>query len=274
MGDFYFGGIVLVPGIRHQVQFHLDRVGGVVDPAALYFVNIGENDLNNVAQAVWQEQGWDAALMVVEAAAEGTLDAVQMLADHGGIHFVVTPTSSANGIGPGRCDSPYGDDLFDAFNSLLRQGLAEIEGDLSIVYGGEGLLKQISQHFVICVSCVHYLEPFPVCDNPNELFFWDNIGHPSAPVHQLVGDALTILVLRNRVGELMDEGTLNVGEATSLEAKLDGAYGKLGDRKPKTAVNKAGAFANEVQAFVQAGRLTPEQAELLLIGAYGIVDQP
>jgi hypothetical protein len=49
---------------------------------------------------------------------------------------------------------------------------------------------------------------------------------------------------------------------------------KLEDRKPKTAANKMRAFANQVSAFVRTGKLSVEQAELLLVGAYGIVDQP
>ena len=34
------------------------------------------------------------------------------------------------------------------------------------------------------------------------------------------------------------------------------------------------AFAHQVKAFVRTGKLTEEQAELLLVGAYGIIDQP
>jgi hypothetical protein len=81
-------------------------------------------------------------------------------------------------------------------------------------------------------------------------------------------------MLKDKVLQLTAEGVLNLGNSNALLVKLDGAYKKLEGRRPKTAANKMQAFANQVKAFVRTGKLSAEQAELLLVGAFGIVDQP
>ena len=81
-------------------------------------------------------------------------------------------------------------------------------------------------------------------------------------------------MLSDEVLRLTAAGILEGGNSNALLVKLDGAYKKLEDRKPKTAANKIRAFTNQVEAFVRTGKLSAEQAELLLVGAYGIVDQP
>ena len=56
--------------------------------------------------------------------------------------------------------------------------------------------------------------------------------------------------------------------------KLEGAFGKLEDRAIAPATKKLHAFANQVNAFVRVGILPAEEAELLLVGAMGVIDQP
>jgi CSLREA domain-containing protein len=62
-------------------------------------------------------------------------------------------------------------------------------------------------------------------------------------------------VIAAQVAELAAEGILNNGQQQALKLKLKGNNGDAG---------KAQAFLNKVEAFVQGGILTPEQAEALL----------
>ncbi len=63
-----------------------------------------------------------------------------------------------------------------------------------------------------------------------------------------------------------------MGQATSLEFKLDEAISSLSLKTPNTlaACNQLTAFVNEVNGLVAAGVLTPAQANQLLGGGLGI----
>ncbi len=102
---------------------------------------------------------------------------------------------------------------------------------------------------------------------------WDEL-HYSAAVHQLIGDAITVAMIQDEVLHLTAAGVLREGNSNALLAKLNGAYCKLEDREPETAASKLQAFVNQVEALVRTGRLTAEQAELLLVGANGVMSQP
>ena len=67
-------------------------------------------------------------------------------------------------------------------------------------------------------------------------------------------------------------GVLNHGQANSFIVKLEHAIDSL-DSKPDqpTACNQLQAFVNEVNAYVQAGKLTQAQADSLLGGPLGIL---
>jgi YVTN family beta-propeller protein len=55
-------------------------------------------------------------------------------------------------------------------------------------------------------------------------------------------------------------GSLNVGQQTSLIAKLNAVLGAIGQEHPRVACNQVGAFLNEGNAFVQSGQLTQKRA--------------
>ena len=226
------------------------------------------------AFATLGQLGWDAAIQVVEDAAEGVVESVELLADHGAVHFVV-PGTHLFSVQPKFCNVSEIDALAQTFNTAVEEGLAGIEGDLSIVYFNSLTFESaIKDHFIPCTPCVRFSDPSSVCDNPDDLRNWDSLGHISEAANQLIGDALTVAMLKHKVVELTVGGGLSAGRANAMLSKLEGAFGKLEDRAIAPATNKMRAFANQVEAFVQAGILPAEEAESLLVGAMGIIDQP
>ena len=67
------------------------------------------------------------------------------------------------------------------------------------------------------------------------------------------------LVIRD-VEALVDAGALNRGNGNALIVKLRAAIASLQRGRDNAAENQLGAFLNQVDAFEQAGKLTPEQA--------------
>ena len=112
-----------------------------------------------------------------------------------------------------------------------------------------------------------------MCSHPDMLFYWDDV-HFSAPVHQLIGDAITVAILKDEVRHLRAAGTLGRYHTRAPLILLEGAHRALEQREPRTAVWTVRMFAHLVKAIVRWGQLTPVEAELLLVGARGIIDQP
>ncbi len=74
------------------------------------------------------------------------------------------------------------------------------------------------------------------------------------------------------INGLKAAGVLNGGQANSLIVKLNHAITSLTSKPDQpTACNQLQAFVNEVNAYVNAGILTPAQADLLLGGPLGIL---
>lgn len=218
---------------------------------------------------------WDAAAAVMKESALGMADSVQMLGDAGAVNFVV-PGAPYFSESAWLCGLAVADALGKYYNTMLKTELAALDGDLRILFFDLfGFETAVAEHFITdCNYCVSMFDPtVPECSNPDELMNWDE-AHVSAPVQQLIGDAITVAMLREEVLRLTVAGTLQGGNSNALLVKLDGAFKKLENRKPKTAANKIRAFANQVNAFVRTGKLSAEQAGLLLVGAHGIVDQP
>lgn len=262
------------PSVRSQVLGYLGAVQGAADSGALYLLEGGGND---VSHALWNFAAvgdWEGAEDFVEAAALGMVGSLQMLATGGAAHAVVVNTAYI-GESDWFCGSVEADALVDLFNTTLEQGLSAANGRLRVVYFDLAAFAwSVSEHFIAnCEFCVPFLQAEPVCADPDVLFYWDEV-HFTAQVHQLIGDALTVALLQDEVIHLRGTGVLSKGRANALLVKLDGAYAKLAESQPGVAVNKVRAFAHQVKAFVRTGKLTEEQAELLLVGAYGIIDQP
>ena len=73
-----------------------------------------------------------------------------------------------------------------------------------------------------------------------------------------------IELLMDDVEALVSAGVLSTGQGTALTAKLAAAIAQLRQGNPNAAAGTLGAFLNQVAAFVQAGILTPEEAQGLL----------
>ena len=65
------------------------------------------------------------------------------------------------------------------------------------------------------------------------------------------------------VGDLVETGKLNDGNAKSLTSKLDGIRKALGNGNQNSASGKLGAVLNELEAMVKSGRLTEADAQPL-----------
>ena len=94
-------------------------------------------------------------------------------------------------------------------------------------------------------------------------------------------DALSLTILTpaqaipnviSTVQGLQAAGVLNQGQANSLTVKLNHAIDSLNTKPAQpTACNQLQAFVNEVNAYVQGGKLTQAQADSLLGGPLGIL---
>ncbi|MDQ3396509.1 MAG: ExeM/NucH family extracellular endonuclease, partial [Deinococcota bacterium] len=89
----------------------------------------------------------------------------------------------------------------------------------------------------------------------------------SIDIRQLLG------FIANDVRALCQAGALNHGQCTSLSSKLDNARRSLDRGNNRAAANGLNAFANEVQAFLRAGRLTPEQGQPLIAMARAVAGE-
>jgi hypothetical protein len=73
-------------------------------------------------------------------------------------------------------------------------------------------------------------------------------------------------------GTAADAG-FNQGERVSLLAKVIHAIDAVSRGNDDAAIGDLGAFANEINALEQSGRLSPEQADALAGAANAIIDQ-
>jgi phospholipase/lecithinase/hemolysin len=270
-------GFIPIPSVQTQVAAFLSDTDtfGKADPDALYILHDGGNDTAVAVEVFFATEEWDLAAAVMEESALGMIESVQMLVEAGAVNIVV-PGAPFFSDSAWLCGLSVADALGDTYNAILEAGLSSLDGDLRILYFDLfGFETAVADHFITdCNYCVDWFDPTAgFCSNPDDLFNWDQ-GHVSAAMQQLIGDAVTVAMLKDEVLHLTAAGTLKGGNSNALLAKLNGAYKKLEDRKPKTAANKVRAFANQVAAFVRKGKLSSEQAELLLTGAYGIIDQP
>ncbi len=85
---------------------------------------------------------------------------------------------------------------------------------------------------------------------------WQVTAGPTTPQ-----EAIEIIVAE--IQSLVDSGTLSAGRAEALLSTLDTALVLATDR-PNAACNLLGAFANQVQAQVNAGFLSPAEGEALI----------
>ncbi len=77
--------------------------------------------------------------------------------------------------------------------------------------------------------------------------------------------------LQRHVARLVENGVLTDGQGNALTVKLAGALEKLGAGETEPAVNKLGAFINQVEALRDAGILSATQSASLLMIAQDVV---
>jgi predicted phage tail protein len=82
-----------------------------------------------------------------------------------------------------------------------------------------------------------------------------------------------IQMLITTIDSLVNAGILGNGNGNSLKVKLNGALEKINQEQYQAAINKLNAFNNEVQALIQAEKLTPVQGQYLIDGSNAIIQQ-
>ena len=88
---------------------------------------------------------------------------------------------------------------------------------------------------------------------------------PSPPLDQLIAS------LQRHVARLVTNGVLNDGQGNALAVKLQGALEKIAAGETEPAMNKLGAFIDQVEAFCDAGILSEEERASLLVIARDVV---
>ena len=84
-----------------------------------------------------------------------------------------------------------------------------------------------------------------------------------------IGEQIDVLI--DQVDALEADEVINGGQANSLRAKLKAMQKSAANGRIRPAVNQANAFINEVEAFMSAGLLSPEQGEQLISTAEEII---
>lgn len=209
-------------GLRTQVGSFLS--GGVVDASALYLVWAGPNDFLGMVPGT-EQQTFASAIgnltqSVLDLYAGGARNfLLPLLPDLG-----LTPRSQAAGAAAAAGASA----LSDAFNAALSQSYAQ----LALLPGAHLTLFDTAstQRSLIANAAMLGFDstdsgcfsgfvgvPGTVCATPDTHMFWDDI-HPTARVHQLLGQQLLAAVPEPSTHGLMAVGLLLLGGALRRRA--------------------------------------------------------
>ena len=74
------------------------------------------------------------------------------------------------------------------------------------------------------------------------------------------------------IEQALADGDLTGGQANALTGKLEGALDALARGNDRAAVNKIGAFINQVDALVRSGRITAEEGNALVTAAQAALE--
>ena len=91
------------------------------------------------------------------------------------------------------------------------------------------------------------------------------------PVLTVLTAQQAIQLIINQIKAFQSSGILNMGQAGSLQAKLNQAINNLNMGDNMVACNQLNALVNQVNSYVATGVLTPAQANLLLGAPLGIL---
>ncbi len=89
-------------------------------------------------------------------------------------------------------------------------------------------------------------------------------------VQRPVAEQLDVLI--DAVDQLLADEVINGGQANALKKKLKAAQRSAGGGRLTPSANQISAFVNQVQAFVSAGILSPEQGASLIASAEQIIE--
>ena len=82
-----------------------------------------------------------------------------------------------------------------------------------------------------------------------------------------------IQLIINEVNGLVATSVLTRGQGNSLKSKLEGALGQINKGHSLQAAQKLGDFTDQVNAYVQTGKLSPAQGQLLIDAANNIINE-
>ncbi len=120
------------------------------------------------------------------------------------------------------------------------------------------MLSKMKRTKRLLISSALFILLFALAAIPQSVHAADCLTCGPLPLPQdYIGSALT------KVQEWVGAGSLNTGQGSSLEVKLNSALANL-DTDPTTSVSQLQAFIYQVQAFVRAGLLTQAEAQPLI----------
>lgn len=232
--NFAFGGAQLgevgagefgdaIPGVSTQVEFFIDdhqQANQFADPDALYVIWGGANDYQTVADAQ------------PESVVDDLATAVEDLYEIGARNFLIADLPDL-----GKTPRALSDDapvvsetltnITNQHNSLLSEAIANLDDSLADINLIPLEVNQLFEDILANPSdfgITNTSEPFlnpdtlaPADDNPDEYIFWDLI-HPTATVHEAVGDLATETLLSAQDG-LKVSGTSTQDELTGKSVK-------------------------------------------------------
>lgn len=104
----------------------------------------------------------------------------------------------------------------------------------------------------------------------NELAYAISISRPVEAPPMTASERISAMSFH--LDDLVEAGELDKGNANSLSRKLMAAGKSLEAGRPHTAANQVRAFMHEVEALVEAGRLSGAAGEVLLTGAAALIE--
>lgn len=110
-------------------------------------------------------------------------------------------------------------------------------------------------------------------DSAGRLVVADLFGRKVYVIERSTTPRDRIMLLRSQTNALVAGGSLNQGQGNALTKKLDAAFDKVNQGNNKAAINELNAFLNQLRAFVKAGTLTASQAQAMITGVSGVIQQ-
>jgi len=95
----------------------------------------------------------------------------------------------------------------------------------------------------------------------------DGVGDVCIPPTQLVDDVIQVVE-----ETLVDISDLDEGQIEALVAKLEKAADKLESEKINGAIGSLNAFSNQIEAFMNSGKIPDEQGLSLISAVQSIID--